>query len=101
MPKNCVVSARPEDPYQSPSPEPFVLTRNAPRSCLSNPIAMPRSNTPERIVLYALNSADPPVAQPLATLMNCNPVSPSWDTIVSAAPAASEPPNANCMSSHL
>ena len=63
-------------PYQSPSPALRCSTRNAPRSCLSKPIAMPRSNTPDLIVLNALNSAEPPVAQPFATLMNCKPVRP-------------------------
>src|SRR5215217_2743295 len=41
MPKNWVVRARPEAPYQSPRPELFVFTRKAPRSCLSKPMAMP------------------------------------------------------------
>ncbi|CAB4589125.1 unannotated protein [freshwater metagenome] len=101
MPKNWVVSANPEAPYQSPRPLPLVFTRKAPRSCLSKPMAIPRSYTPERMVLYAEKSAEPPVAQPLATLMNCRPVRPSNDTIVSAAPAAIDPPKANWMSSQL
>jgi hypothetical protein len=40
----------------------------------------------------APNSADPPVAQPFETLMNGRPVVPSSVTIVSALPAASDPP---------
>ena len=95
------MSAKPDAPYQLPRPAPRVSTRNAPRSCLSKPIAIPRSKTPERIVLYAENKAEPPVAQPLATLMNCRPVNPSCDTMVSAAPAAAEPPKANWTSSHF
>ena len=46
------------------------------------------------MALYALISALPPVAQPLATLMNGRPVRPRSLTSVSAAPAAAEPPNA-------
>ena len=45
-------------------------------------------------VVRADRARSPPVAQPLATLMNGTPVSPSLDTSVSASPAAAEPPNA-------
>ena len=51
------------------------------------------------IAVAAVNSAVPPVAQPFETFVNCSPVRPSLDTNVSAAPAAAEPPTANCMSS--
>ena len=40
------------------------------------------------------------MAQPLATLTNGRPVRPSWLTIVSAPPAAAEPPKANSTSLH-
>ena len=92
MPKNCVVRARPDCPYHSSSPFAFRSTRNAPRSCLSNPTAIPTSYMPDSIELYAENSADPPVAQPFATLMNCRPVRPSFDTMTSAEPASWLPP---------
>jgi hypothetical protein len=57
-------------------------------------MAMTVSAAPERKALYALINALPPVAQPLATLMNGTPVRPRSETSVSAAPAADEPPNA-------
>ena len=50
-------------------------------------------------IACAVISAEPPVAQPFLTLMNGTPVSPSTDTVVSALPAASEPPAAKSMSS--
>ena len=42
--------------------------------------------------MYADCRALPPVAQPLETLMNCSPVRPSFDTMLSALPAAELPP---------
>ena len=96
IPKNWVVRARPDRPYHSPISE--VLGRNAPRSCLSKPMAMPRSNIPDLTEFQAENRAEPPVAQPFMTLMNCKPVRPNFETIRSAAPADLLPPKANCMS---
>ena len=49
-------------------------------------------------IACAVASAEPPVAQPLRTLMNGTPVRPSTETVVSALPAASEPPAANSTS---
>ena len=49
----------------------------------------------------AATRAAPPVAQPLITLVNGRPVSPSRLTIVSGLPAESEPPTANWMSAQL
>ena len=43
MAKNCVVSIRPVSPYQWPSPHASGSALNAPRGCLSKPIAIPRS----------------------------------------------------------
>ena len=44
--KNCVVSIRPVSPYQLPMPIDSGSALNAPRGCLSKPIATPRSNGP-------------------------------------------------------
>ena len=74
--------------------------RNAPGSCLSNPMAMPMSAAPDSIVFTAWASAVPPVAQPLTTLVNGRPVRPTRLTMVSAAPPSIDPPTANCMSDH-
>ena len=68
---------------------------NAPRGCLSKPIATPTSKAPERIVESAIVSALPPVAHPFQTLMNGSPLSPSSLTRVSASPPSRLPPNAN------
>ena len=54
---------------------------------------------PEASIACAVVSAEPPVAQPFLTLMNGTPVRPSTDTVVSALPAASEPPAAKSICS--
>ena len=95
MAKNWVVSISPVSPYQAGSPQSAGRGEKEPRGCLSKPTARPRSNSPDLIVLQAPNMAEPPVAHPLATLMKGMPVSPNSDTMVSAFPAASDPPNAN------
>ena len=53
-PKNCVVSMRPVSPYQLPMPIDSGSALNAPRGCLSKPIATPTSIAPERIVESAI-----------------------------------------------
>ena len=90
--KNCVVTISPAAPYQSGRLYSAGIALNAPRGCLSNPTARPRSYSPDRIAICAENSADPPAAQPLRTLMNCAPVRPSCSTIESGLPAASDAP---------
>ena len=89
---------RPVSPYQEPSPSPPAAGSNAPGGCLSNPTTSAISAEPAASMACAVASADPPVAHPLLTLMNGTPVRPSTDTVVSALPAASEPPAANSTS---
>ena len=67
---------------------------------MSKPTATTTSAAPAWIALYALIRALPPVAHPLATLMNGTPVRPSRETSVSASPAAAEPPNAYSTRDH-
>ena len=67
---------------------------NAPGGCLSKPTTSAVSALPAVSIACAVISAEPPVAQPFLTLMNGTPVRPSTDTVVSALPAASEPPAA-------
>src|SRR5687767_15096520 len=98
MAKNCVVSIRPVSPYQEPSPQSSGRGSNAPGGCLSNPTTIAISAAPEASIACAVASADPPVAQPLRTLMKGTPVRPSTDTVVSALPAESDPPAANSTS---
>src|SRR3954471_18021787 len=100
MAKNCVVSIRPVSPYQDPRPHSSGSGLNAPGGCLSKPTTSAISAEPATSIACAVVSADPPVAQPFETLMNGTPVSPSTDTIVSALPAASDPPAANSTSCH-
>ena len=97
MPKYWVVSINPVSPYQSSNPQSLGLGLKAPRACLSNPTTRPTSYCPLLIAEYAALSELPPVAQPLATLVNCRPVSPSRFTKVSALPPSWLPPKANCM----
>ena len=98
MPKNWVVSIRPVSPYQRPRPLSSGSALNAPGGCLSKPMAMTRSWSPDRMARSAMASALPPVAHPLRTLMNGKPVRPRSLTSVSAFPAARLPPNAHCTS---
>ena len=72
---------------------------NAPGGCLSKPTTSAVSALPAVSIACAVISAEPPVAQPFLTLMNGTPVSPSTDTVVSALPAASEPPAAKSICS--
>ena len=65
---------------------------------MSNPTTSATSALPAASIACAVASADPPVAQPLRTLMNGTPVRPSTETVVSALPAASDPPAANSTS---
>ena len=94
MAKNCVVSISPVSPYQEPSPQSSGSGLNAPGGCLSKPTTSAISAAPAASIACAVASADPPVAQPLWTLMNGTPVRPSAETVVSALPAASDPPAA-------
>src|SRR3954452_2926012 len=89
---------RPVSPYHEPSPQSSGSGLNAPGGCLSNPTTSATSAAPATSIACAVVSAEPPVAHPFETLMNGTPVSPSTDTIVSALPAASEPPAANSTS---
>src|SRR5215210_5009160 len=89
---------RPVSPYQDPSPQSSGSGLNAPGGCLSKPTTSATSALPAASIACAVASADPPVAQPLRTLMNGTPVRPSTETVVSALPAASEPPAANSTS---
>ena len=98
MAKNCVVSIRPVSPYHAPRPQSSGSGLNAPGGCLSKPTTSAISAAPASSMAWAVASADPPVAQPLRTLMNGTPVRPSTETIVSALPAASDPPAANSTS---
>ena len=98
MAKNCVVSISPVSPYHEPSPQSSGSGLNAPGGCLSKPTTSAISAAPAASIACAVASADPPVAQPLWTLMNGTPVRPSAATIVSALPAASDPPAANSTS---
>ena len=50
---------------------------NAPRGCLSSPIAMPMSYLPSRMVSAVCWMALAAVAQALKTLVNVMPVSPT------------------------
>ena len=50
-PKNCVVSISPVSPYQSPRPQSAGFGSNAPRGCLSNPMAMTTSAAPALMAL--------------------------------------------------
>ena len=72
---------------------------NAPGGCLSKPTTSATSALPAASIACAVISAEPPVAQPFLTLMKGTPVRPSTDTVVSALPAASEPPAANSIAS--
>ena len=72
---------------------------NAPGGCLSKPTTSAVSALPAVSIACAVISAEPPVAQPFLTLMNGTPVRPSTDTVVSALPAASEPPAAKSICS--
>jgi hypothetical protein len=67
---------------------------------LSKPTTSPTSDTPDRRAWYAEMSAEPPVAQPFATLTKGMPVGPRSATIVSALPASWLPPYANSTSLH-
>src|SRR5687768_1792871 len=89
---------RPVSPYQEPSPQFSGSGLNAPGGCLSNPTTSAISAEPAASIACAVASAEPPVAQPLRTLMNGTPVRPRTETVVSALPAASEPPAANSTS---
>src|SRR5215212_72343 len=88
----------PVAPYQEPRPQSSGSGLKAPGGCLSKPTTSAISAAPATSIACAVASADPPVAQPLRTLMNGTPVSPSTDTVVSALPAASDPPAANSTS---
>src|SRR3954447_642907 len=98
MAKNCVVSMSPVSPYQEPIPHSSGSGLNAPGGCLSKPTTSAISAEPATSIACAVVSADPPVAQPLDTLMKGTPVMPSTETIVSALPAASDPPAAKSTS---
>ena len=89
---------RPVSPYHEPSPQSSGSGLNAPGGCLSKPTTSAISAAPAASIACAVASADPPVAQPLWTLMNGTPVRPSAETVVSALPAASDPPAANSTS---
>ena len=89
---------RPVSPYHEPSPQSSGSGLNAPGGCLSKPTTSAISAAPAASIACAVASADPPVAQPLRTLMNGTPVRPSTETVVSALPAASDPPAANSTS---
>src|SRR3954451_1414535 len=99
MAKNCVVSISPVSPYQEPMPHSSGSGLNAPGGCLSKPTTSAISAEPATSIACAVVRAEPPVAQPFLTLMNGTPVSPSTETVVSALPAASEPPAATSTSS--
>ena len=72
---------------------------NAPGGCLSKPTTNAVSALPADNIACAVIKAEPPVAHPFLTLMKGTPVRPSTDTVVSALPAASEPPAAKSISS--
>src|SRR6201997_1018516 len=83
MPKKCVVRYRPVRPYHGGRPATEGSAANAPRGCLSIPIAMVRSCSPVWMARAAMASAVPAVAQPLNTPRSGTPVSPSRPTIAS------------------
>ena len=97
--KNCVVSMRPDSPYQDPMPHSSGSGLNAPGGCLSKPTTNATSALPADSIACAVIKAEPPVAHPFLTLMKGTPVRPRTDTVVSALPAASEPPAAKSISS--
>ena len=82
----------PVSPYHFWRPAASGSALNAPLGCLSKPTAIPMSNWPDLIVVYADSNAEPPVAQPFETFINGTPVRPNSLTIVSALPAADDPP---------
>ena len=95
---NTEVNARPLAPYQAPRPNATGSMVKAPRGWESNPTTAAKSAAPAEIACTAEISELLPVAQPLRTLRNGTPVSPSSVTSVSALPADMLPPTAYWMS---
>ena len=83
MPKKCVVRYMPVWPYQAGRPATEGSAANAPRGCLSIPIAIVRSCSPVSMARAAMATAVPAVAQPLNTPRSGTPVSPSRPTMAS------------------
>jgi hypothetical protein len=83
MPKKWVVRNSPACPYQSGSPETDGSSENAPRGCLSSPIAIATSASPSLIALAAMAREVAPVAQPVKTARPGTPVWPSRPTMPS------------------
>ena len=77
MPKNLVVTNCPFSAYHCGSASLAGSSVNAPRGCLSRPMAMPMSYLPSRIVSAVCWMADAAVAQALKTLVNVMPVRPT------------------------
>ena len=77
MPKNLVVTNCPFSAYHCGSASLAGSSVNAPRGCLSRPIAMPMSYLPSRMVSAVCWMALAEVAQALNTLVNVMPVSPT------------------------
>ena len=101
MPKKCVVRNSPACPYQSGSPETDGSSENAPRGCLSSPIAIAMSASPSLIALAAIARDVAPVAQPVKTARPGTPVWPSRPTIPSGFLTSMEPAYSAWMSAHF
>ena len=77
MPKNLVVTNWPFSAYHCGRASLAGSSVNAPRGCLSSPMAMPMSYLPSRIVSAVCWMALAAVAQALNTLVNVMPVRPT------------------------
>ena len=92
MPKNCVVSINPVCAVPVAEAGPVGVGPEGAGRVLVEPYGDDQVGGAGPDGVGGLISALPPVAQPLATLMNGTPVRPSRLTSVSAAPAARLPP---------
>src|SRR6478735_9660328 len=100
MPKNWVVRYWPFSAYQLGMPTRAGSSVNAPRGCLSRPMAMPMSQSPNRIPSAQAFAALAAVAQALSTLVKGMPDSPTMPTIASGFATVQLPPVANWTSVH-